>query len=962
MSEMLEFMFKLDVAMSNGFSQPARAMQGEMQKLMNAGQQMQSRLGKVNAYDQMRSKLQASERNLEGVRNAMTRAGLNVNQSRERTAVLASQYESARKRVQEWSQTMPRNSMMLQTARRRADELKKAYQESQTATKNYEREYENLYRKVGEGSAALDSERAKLSEISSEMKRAGIDTNNLAREQEKLKTTMDRLSSAQSKMQRIRETLSYGNLKETFMKTTAAVMPLKPMVKISGDFEEAMQKVKAVGFSSEGADLTQFNEMKAQALRLGAETSFTAIQAANAQENLIRAGFTPDETMKAMPGLLNMAAAEGLDLAQAATIVAGSIRSIGLAANDAEKIADMFAFASANSATNIANIGEAFAGTAGTARGLKVEAEQLTAMLMSLANQQVEASQAGTAMSSTFMRLSKEPKAVADALAKYKVAIMTRNGDMRELPDILAELYKNTERFGSKSQIGAFANVFGANFGDAMFKLAQASLPGKNGELSEYEQNLKNIREKSKGQSQRMTDINLDSLNGQLTILGSAIDGVKIALGDMFNPLVRQGVELLTNALSGLNRVLLEFPVASKTVVMTLTALAGMKAASSVLSVGRAILSLPAAWLEYSRALRAASALTGEKVSMISGLFNALLHPVAALKSAFMALWGVIAAHPFMAIITACSLIYAYWDEIKAMGLSTWQSVKEAGEKFLSWWNTLNFAPLWENLKAVGLSAWGAIKSAGEKFLSWWNSIDFRAVWENLKASGLSTWQSVKEAGEKFLAWWNSISLSDIWQSVIDGFNAMLNYLTEKWQSFKDFFSSLNPMNWFSGASPEQLAVQQKAIQSSPQGQNAQNIAERYSSAYKPYASGGILTTPHLGLVAEAGPEAIVPLRDKARGQEVLMQAANILGMNMNSDSPGIIRLSEGGVRNEYRNVFSSVSDRTDNDVANRFSNVINIQVDGRNQDDMNLAQRIAGEIRNVLSEIASENVRLNYA
>ena len=875
---MLEFLFKLDVAMHNGFSQPARMMANELQKLGAAGEKMQARLGQVKAYEQLQSQVKTSGTNLEYLRASMTQAALNVQQNRARTEGLAGEYESAKKRVQEWSATMPKNSMMLMTAKKRAEELGRAYRESQKQTAQSEREYEKLYRKVGEGTAVIERQKSQLSGMDSELRKAGINTNNLAGEQDKLTNSMNRLNKAQSRISKIRETLSWGNLKSVFMDAAKVVMPIKPLVKISGDFEEAMQKVKAVGFSSEGADLTQFYQMREQALKLGAETSFTSIQAANAQENLIRAGFNPEQTMQAMPGLLNMAAAEGLDLAQAAAIIAGSLNTIGLKAKDAGKLADMFAYASANSSTNIANIGEAFKGTASTAHAMGVRAEQLTAILMTLANMQIESSEAGTAVSSTFARLSKEPKAVAEALAQYKIAIQTREGYMRELPDIVSELYKVTTPLGAKKRMQAFANVFGLNYSNAMIALAEGALKG---DTARYENEL---RTKAPGQAQRMTNINLDSLNGQLTILGSALDGLKISLGDMFSPLVREGVELLTKAISGLNDIIRQYPKEAKFLTYTITTLASAKAIAGVYNIGKAILSLPAAWLEYSAASVAANTAATAATGATSIAVGVLLFKI-----------GL--------VIAALAALYVYWDDIKKIA---------------------------------------------------------QEVGENTKAA-------------------------------------------EAQMSFKHEAVDMNG---------EKHTINIPALR---------------------HASGGIMTRAHYGLVAESGPEAIVPLRDKSRGREVLMQAANILGMHiarndksgiasqamniftqsMNSDSKsngqifmtgaaniigrydrtgiasGLMNIitqtqnqnqnnsrrsiteimnTEGGVLNEERRYTrihnNDVNHNSNNIMDNRpISNVnVNVSVDGRNSDDMSLASRIAQAVREALSEIMNDNMRLNYA
>ena len=822
MSEMLEFAVKMSMifngdSMRTGFSQASQAMA----QMQNKFEQLRQSSGKVGEYQKLRGNIEQTAQKL--------------NQARERVRVLRDQ--------------------MRQTPQ---------------PTAAMKREFTQANIEANKLSQTLLSQRKHLAELGKGLSESGINTRNLTSEQQRLTGQMDKLTDAQNKLaqarsryENIRSKLTWDNMKGTFMQVTAAYGAIKPMVKISADFEEAMQKVKAVGFSSPGADLTQFYQMREQALKLGAETSFTSIQAANAQENLIRGGFNPEQTMQAMPELLNMAAAEGLDLAQAAAILVGSLNTIGLKAKDAGMLADMFAYASANSSTNIANIGEAFKGTAATAHAMGVRAEQLTAILMTLANMQVESSEAGTAVSSTFARLSKEPKAVAEALAQYKIAIQTREGAMRELPDIVSELYKATTPLGAKKRMQAFANVFGLNYSNAMIALAEGALKG---DTARYENELLT---KAPGQAQRMTDINLDSLNGQLTIIGSALDGLKISLGDMFSPLVREGVELLTKAISGLNDIIRQYPEEAKYLTFTLTALAGAKAVKGVYNIGKAILDLPSAWAAFREASVTANTAATMATGATSFAVGALLFKI-----------GL--------VIAALGALYYYWDDIKKIA---------------------------------------------------------QEVGENTKAA-------------------------------------------EAQMSFKHEAVDMNG---------EKHTINIPALR---------------------HASGGIMTRAHYGLVAEAGPEAIVPLRDKSRGQQVMMQAANILGMHiarndksgiasqamniftrsMISDSDSRSRTqnlmniftqtqaqtqaqtqnqthkniyemmnAEGGVINERRryNVHNDDVNHDNNSLmADRpVPNVnVNVSVDGRNQDDMSLASRIAQAVREALSDIMNDNMRLNYA
>ncbi len=125
-------------------------------------------------------------------------------------------------------------------------------------------------------------------------------------------------------------------------------------VTTAADFEQAMARVGAVS----GATGEDFEKLSKQARDLGRDTQYSASQAAASQESLARAGFKTNEIINAMPGLLNMAAAEGMDLANAADIAASALRGFGMDASEMNRVADVLAKTSAASNTSIASLGE----------------------------------------------------------------------------------------------------------------------------------------------------------------------------------------------------------------------------------------------------------------------------------------------------------------------------------------------------------------------------------------------------------------------------------------------------------------------------------------------------------------------------------------------------------------------------------------------------------------------------
>ena len=679
-------------------------------------------------------------------------------------------------------------------------------------------------------SESVQRQRQQIGELKSSLEAAGVSTKGLAGDNDKLSAKIKevtdeqrRLTEAQEKYNSIKSQLSWENIRGTVFGAFAAYKALQLPVKLSADFESAMARVKAVSFSGDNADMSKFDMLKAQALQLGADTKFTAIQAAQTQENLARGGFDPDQIKAALPAVLSMAAAEGMDLAQAGDIVVKTIGGMGLKAEDSGMVADLLANVSANSATNIAEVGEAMKIAAPVMSQLGVDIDQLGAYIGGMANKGFTGSEAGNALASSAMRLSKLPKDTYNALAALGVGVKTKGGQMREFPDIMKALKQvfDARNYGEAERMDYLARIFGTGQGKAMLGFMGAAVSGQIDALE-----VSNRTQKT-GKAQRMADINLDTLNGQIELLGSAWDGLRTSIGDIFSPIVREGVELLAASLSKINTVINEFPVASKNVAFFFASLAGVKAASNLFRIGKALIQLPSAFLNAQ----------GAGVSLI-GAFKG----VTSFGGVFKALWGIIAAHPFAIIITAAGLIYANWEDI---------------------------VKLWH----------------------------------------------------KAVAWWNNIDLKDVWQTVKDGFNDMINAIPQKWEELCEFISKtaakLNPFNW---TMPKWLGGGQTPQQTQQRHDRGQEALQSAFGApnWEAHATGGILTRPHLGLVAEAGPEAVIPLRNKSRGKEVLMQAADMLGVPV-SNIPNTVSNS-----NSIINAVSSIFGGRSSENTNTSSNIIN--------------------------------------
>lgn len=201
--------------------------------------------------------------------------------------------------------------------------------------------------------------------------------------------------------------------------------------KTGADFESQMSRVKAIS----GATGEEFEKLKAQAIELGAETSFSASQAAEGMENLAAAGFTTTETMEAMPGLLDLAAASGEDLASSSDIAAAALRGFGMEASEAGHVADVLAENANRTNSSVAETGEAMKYVAPLARSAGLSFEETAAAIGIMANAGIQGSQAGTTLRGAISRLSKPTDDMQNAMDDLGISFYDADGKMKSLSD-----------------------------------------------------------------------------------------------------------------------------------------------------------------------------------------------------------------------------------------------------------------------------------------------------------------------------------------------------------------------------------------------------------------------------------------------------------------------------------------------------------------------------------------------
>ena len=343
-----------------------------------------------------------------------------------------------------------------------------------------------------------------------------------------------------------------------------------PAIQSSSDFEYAMARVKAVS----GATSEAFIELQKQSRDLGRDTQFTAIQAANSQELLARAGFDYKEIIASMPGLLNMANAEGMELVQAADIAANTLRGFGLEAGEMNKVADILAKTSSITNTTISTLGESFKYIAPDAHLLGISIEEVAAMVGALGDVGIKGTHAGTDLRMALNELTSQPAQTKKALEALGVSISDTNGGMLNmLNDIIPQLAQKLQGLSNTAKAEKLSDLFGVRASTSMAALLDAFDQGK------LQKRFTEIREQATGAAKNMADTMNDTLHGALGRMNSAFESIRITIGDTLNNAFRKVVEWITSLVAKIDAFMQAHPTLTKMIIQVAAVIMGVVSA-----------------------------------------------------------------------------------------------------------------------------------------------------------------------------------------------------------------------------------------------------------------------------------------------------------------------------------------------------------------------------------------------
>lgn len=460
---------------------------------------------------------------------------------------------------------------------------------------------------------------------------------------------------------------------------TAPVVALgASVVQTQMKFQDSMAKVKALS----GATGKDFQMLEDTAKKFGESTVFSASECADALGYMALAGWDAQQSADGLPGVLNLAAASSMDLADASDLVTDYLTAFGLEADQAGRMADVLSYAQANSNTTTEMLGEAFKNCAVNAHNAGMSLEETTAILGRFADAGLKGSEGGTALNAIIRDMTQKMKNGAIAIGNTKVQVQDANGNFRSMTDIIRDVDKATEGMGDAQRTAALMTTFTADSIKGMGILCNTGADN----IDKFTNELKN----SDGTAEDMANTLSSTLSGALKQLSSAWEGFQLNLGDTTGVLTKivNGLTLLVRWLKGL-------PAPIQQAIVTF--------ALMVAAVGPILLAFGKLITFGIKVKQNFAILKGAIKVLSSGILNLLDTAITALYvfatdtliPALQSLWGVLMSNPIILVIAAVAALVAAF-------IWAWNNI----DGFKEFW-----IDLWENIKTMASNALESLKN-----------------------------------------------------------------------------------------------------------------------------------------------------------------------------------------------------------------------------------------------------------
>ncbi|WP_207627347.1 phage tail tape measure protein [Photorhabdus tasmaniensis] len=579
-----------------------------------------------------------------------------------------------------------------------------------------------------------------------------------------------------------------------------------------------------------------------QSRELSKSTGIDASKIAQGQSLYASAGYSPAQIKNMMPGTISMSQASGADFAATIDIGTNVLEGFKLQSEEMSRVSDVLTATLTGSKTTLAALGDTMKFVAPTASSLGIDIETVAAATRKLSDVNIKGSEAGEALSRVLGRLAEPPKVAAAALKQLDIKTRDAKGNLRQLPDILAELDSKTRSMNSEQRTSYFTAIGGENASPALDVLVNQA--GQGG-LQAFIAELKSAQ----GESQKVASVMTNNLTGDIQKLNAAWSDLGVQMFSGVEGPLRGVTQQATNVVNKVGEWMKANPRLAAMLATITMVVGGMLTVFGALAQAIASILLPLAVAKYSLTL-----FGGTGVRALGFVGNALKM----LGSTMMIVGRLMMANPILAIIGLISMAAVY----------IWQNWETLGPKFSQLWENIktNLSEKWESIKQSVLQTWENIKT------------NISNAWESVKQNTLETWENIR------------ISISDKWNEIITGImnlpnqfkefgieivNGLLDGINEKWEALKKKLTSL------SDYIPDWMRPWEDASKGV-----SNNMNPNVSSILPKHDRGGIIPVGGFGIVGEYGPEIVAgPVNVISRRQTARLAAAAAFSLSVMTPS-----------------------------------------------------------------------------
>lgn len=322
--------------------------------------------------------------------------------------------------------------------------------------------------------------------------------------------------------------------------SAAAVAFTKTSIDAGMNFDTAMSQVAA----TMGTTVDKIGNVEAKAEEMGRTTKYTATEAAEGMNILAQAGLSADEQISGIGTVLNLASAGAMSLEESASYTAGAVKGFGDSMGNASYYADLMAKGATLANTDVRGLGEAFSGSAATAKNYGQAADSVTLSLLRLAEQNVTGSEASTALNRAMADLYTPTDDASKALDQLGVSAYKSNGEAKDFNDLVDELNGSLQGMTAEQKNNALATIFTTQGLQAFNKMTASS-------DATVQKFWKGIQDSS-GSAAQQAATQLDNLKGDITLLSSATEGLELGFYNTFSGAIRGAIKGVTSEVSGL--------------------------------------------------------------------------------------------------------------------------------------------------------------------------------------------------------------------------------------------------------------------------------------------------------------------------------------------------------------------------------------------------------------------------